>query len=879
MKRNSGTAGLRGMALAAALICLTDCQAGRACEVSLAFDHPYVAESPSGDHSQVVGVSLSIAGEEPLSGTVTITQEAGGSGAVTFWKCTETGWEEIEGDPRFTVPDDFKPEGSGYVLKDGLHVQGTSESSALPGLSFKANWKDGEETLASSINPAKIAVFIVAVTTPASFPAYVPVSTPLPGGLDCTVTPPNIPGGSYQWTQVSGPGTVTFGTPTAKSTSFSADAPGTYAVKVAYTNGPTTAEATSGDIVVFSVGITTPASFPVYVAVNAQLPGGLDCTLSPPGIPGGTYQWTKESGPGNVTFGTPNAKSTTFSADAPGTYTVKVEYTKGGATASDTSGDIIVFSVAITTPGSFPVYVAINKELPGGLDCTVTPGGIPGGSYQWSKASGPGTVTFGTPTAMSTSFSADAPGTYTVKVQYTKDGTTASATSGDIIVFSVAITTPASFPAYVAVNQQLPGGLDCTLTPGTTGGTYQWTKVSGAGTVAFGTPTAKTTTFSADAAGTYTVKVEYTKDGTTASATSGDIIVFSVTITTPATFPAYVAKGGQLQGGLGCTVTPAGIPGGTYQWAKASGPGTVTFGTPTAHTTTFSADTDGTYTVQVQYSKDGTTASATSGALGVFTVTLTVENNLTECMEGRYCTYTATVTGTFPQSGIIDFVFHYTHADGTTWTSTDWSYDLVEDNTAVADQVPAGDADHKFTTPIWAEAKNSGVTGVSNTLNIDVYELWIDYFVGHADWTRPWKIVVGEAIDYGAIASSDCYNWDWDMEDGVPDVWNPGGTRNVKNGGWPTSHMWIGNADLPSDSDWNYFGQTYGTVTVRCEDGEDNNHTFYSTTIPQKAIVFFDPTLTTHPGGGSKNWFYYWKYALFGSTDNVAWNAAREYGV
>ena len=45
-----------------------------------------------------------------------------------------------------------------------------------------------------------------------------------------------------------------------------------------------------------------------------------------------------------------------------------------------------------------------------------------------------------------------------------------------------------------------------------------------------------------------------------------------------------------------------------------------------------------------------------------------------------------------------------------------------------------------------------------------------------------------------------------------------------------------------------------------------------------QAAVYFDPSAATHPGWASKNWFYYWKYALFGNVANIIWNPFRVYG-
>jgi len=247
-----------------------------------------------------------------------------------------------------------------------------------------------------------------------------------------------------------------------------------------------------------------------------------------------------------------------------------------------------------------------------------------------------------------------------------------------------------------------------------------------------------------------------------------------------------------------------------------------------------------------------------SQAINILKVDLSVENNLTECMEGRSVTFTATASSGFPCGtfNAIDFTFYFKHPDGTAWSDTDWSWDLVEDHSENAEDVLNGDADHKYNWPVYVKASNDGYTCTSDTLNIAVYELWIEYF--RHDSSHEWKVVVGKPIQFKAIASTDCTNWKWDMQDGFPDTWNPeGGNARA------AATMVIPNSDLPSDSHWNYFGDTYGTVDVFCEDGEGNNHHFYSTTDGgKKAKVFFDRTATTHPGGVSPNWYYYWSAAM-----------------
>ena len=91
-------------------------------------------------------------------------------------------------------------------------------------------------------------------------------------------------------------------------------------------------------------GSTTPAN--TAPSVNAgpdtsvTLPAStnLDGTVSDDGLPTGssvTSSWSKVSGPGTVTFGTPEAQDTTASYSAAGTYVLRLTATDGALTSSD----------------------------------------------------------------------------------------------------------------------------------------------------------------------------------------------------------------------------------------------------------------------------------------------------------------------------------------------------------------------------------------------------------------------------------------------------------------------------------------------------------------------------------------------------------------
>lgn len=136
------------------------------------------------------------------------------------------------------------------------------------------------------------------------------------------------------WSMESGPGTVTFSAPTAADTAASFSAAGTYVLKLTATEG----EASGSDTVTVTVA---PPDTTLAVQASASpstvtLPDGvsLQGTVSEAGA---TVQWTKVSGPGDVTFTAASALATTATFSAEGTYGLKLSATKG-----DKSGNAVV---------------------------------------------------------------------------------------------------------------------------------------------------------------------------------------------------------------------------------------------------------------------------------------------------------------------------------------------------------------------------------------------------------------------------------------------------------------------------------------------------------------------------------------------------------
>ena len=132
----------------------------------------------------------------------------------------------------------------------------------------------------------------------------------------------------------------------------------------------------------------------------------LNGTVTDDGLPIGsalTITWNKASGPGTVTFGNPDQAITTATFSVAGSYVLRLS--AGDSQLS--SSDDVTITVSATPPVNQPPVVNAGSDqtitLPTNtvnLNGAVTDDGLPTGStliMNWSKVSGPGTVTFSNP--------------------------------------------------------------------------------------------------------------------------------------------------------------------------------------------------------------------------------------------------------------------------------------------------------------------------------------------------------------------------------------------------------------------------------------------------------------------------------------------------
>ena len=170
------------------------------------------------------------------------------------------------------------------------------------------------------------------------------ITLPSSANLNGTVTDdglPNPPGTvTTTWSEVSGPGAVTFGDASAVDTTASFSASGTYVLRL---TADDSALQSSDDLTV----TVNPASQNQPPTVNAGqdqtviLPNSatLSGTASDDGLPNppGTLitTWSQFSGPGTVTFGDASSLSTTASFSAAGTYVLRLTADDSALQSSD----------------------------------------------------------------------------------------------------------------------------------------------------------------------------------------------------------------------------------------------------------------------------------------------------------------------------------------------------------------------------------------------------------------------------------------------------------------------------------------------------------------------------------------------------------------
>jgi len=263
----------------------------------------------------------------------------------------------------------------------------------------------------------------------------------LPSGvvLSGTISDDGLPNGNLtaSWRVVSGPGIVTFGTATAKtsgatgqsltltaSAAVSFSAAGTYDIRLTANDG----KLTSSDDAIITVN--APGNAPAVTNQPPVVNAGANQTITLPayanltgsatddGLPNGalTARWSVISGPGTVTFGNATSSTTTVTFSASGGYTLQLTASDGQLSSSSTT--TVTVNAATGPVVSAGANRTITLPSSAALSGSVTDPCLPNCALTgtWNMASGPGTVTFANPGALSTTATFSTAGTYVLQL-------------------------------------------------------------------------------------------------------------------------------------------------------------------------------------------------------------------------------------------------------------------------------------------------------------------------------------------------------------------------------------------------------------------------------------------------------------------------------
>ena len=403
------------------------------------------------------------------------------------------------------------------------------------------------------------------------------------------------------WSQVSGPGTVTFGNASNATTTATFSADGVYVLQLYASDSYLSA---SNDV---TVTVVAPPVVNAGPETTNTFPGSitLQGTAADDGLPYGVLNlnWTKISGPGTVIFSNPAATNSMATFSTNGIYVLRLTADDGVAT-NDSNVTVIENMPPTVNAGANLLTNGLDAILNG----SVSDDGLPGGylAEQWVQSAGPGTATFSDATSTNTAVSVNQAGVYVFTLVAT-DGAATNSSEVDItfdlppavlagpeqtVNFGTAVTLEG-----VVTDAFLPYNILNTV----------WSEVSGPGTATFAESTVTNSTVTFDQPGVYDLRLT-ADDGFVTNSADVTIQVHAAPVVSAGTnqvtavgLPVTLA-GSYVDDGL------AGAP--TVQWTQISGPVAATIADAAATNTVVTFSQDGIYVFALTVTDGLTNGSA-----------------------------------------------------------------------------------------------------------------------------------------------------------------------------------------------------------------------------------------------------------------------------
>ena len=485
------------------------------------------------------------------------------------------GWSQASGPGTINFSDNAALATTAAFSTSGVYVVQFAASDSL--LSAMTNF-----TVIANLAPT---VRVSADKTVVNLPHVVSLS-----GL---VSDDGLPYGTltYSWTQVAGPGAVTFANPTANNSTAAFSQTGVYTLRLTANDS---AAAGSADITITVLPVNQP---PVVSAGASQVENysgsvKLAGTATDDGFPSQslTTLWSLVSGPGTVGFNATSATNAVATFSQAGVYVLRL--TANDSEYASSSDVTVSLNLApVVDAGADQLVSQTNQAR---LVGTVIDDGLPQGTLTtvWSLGSGPGTASFDAATTTNlltgatitnhpaTTVTFSQPGVYVLKL--TANDSLATNVSQVTIAVNQAplvnaganqiVTAPGTLATLngTAADDGLPTGSVLSVT---------WSVISGPGTATFADATTTNTTVSFDQPGAYGLRL-----------TASDSLLSSssdVTLTVQAVNQPPLVNAGNSQtnlfpasASLSGTASDDGLPSGgtlTVVWNVVSGPGTVAF--------------------------------------------------------------------------------------------------------------------------------------------------------------------------------------------------------------------------------------------------------------------------------------------------------------
>lgn len=295
-----------------------------------------------------------------------------------------------------------------------------------------------------------------------------------------------------------------------------------------------------------------------------------------------TYTWTI-SGPGVIDID--NNNSIDVSSTGVGTITIcAVASSSNCGTSPEECADIIVSDPAPPTILADPVYCIPDGFLVGNSNGGAT-------STVYTQLSGPGTITFFNPNVVTTAFTVDLPGTYTIQLTKTVNGCEVSTTATFEVVEGL-VEPILNAPSEVCFDESFT--VSDTNTPPAQ--QYNWT-VSGPGTISENNNSSVEITPSSAGLIEVCATTSSTECGTSAEiCVTIDVLdpeAPQITAASPVCIPGDFVIG-----------TPNGSAN-PLNWQQVSGPGTLVFNAPSEASTAYTVDLPGIYVIEFSEDNNG----------------------------------------------------------------------------------------------------------------------------------------------------------------------------------------------------------------------------------------------------------------------------------